>query len=351
VCALWIHKTCAGISDEIFNFLDTQQKETGTAYWACRACTAYAKGINHRMREIEGDLEKVKKSCDKNEEEIKKVEREVEKMAEKVDRQVKLVEKAAENTDSSVYEELRERETRRLNVVMYGMGEAEESVTGKGRWEWDIKSCLNLFGALKIDLTENSIKFCRRVGERGASARPLVVGFHEDRDRARLLRADTRGTAFEEVEVCPDLTKRQRQEELGLQEEAIRRNMNLGEDDRSKNLVWAVVGRKGDKRLVKRFAEREVERMRMARGRGQAPRGSGRGPTGPVRGRGLEAGHNRPERGHGNGAAAVAGARPRGRESEEEEVQEIGTRGRLNSKRARGEEDMEDIDEIPVAKH
>ncbi len=124
-------------------------------------------------------------------------------------KQAKKVERAAENGESSVYEELRERETRRLNVVMYGMGKAAEGTTGRGRWDWDVRSCMNLFAALKINLAkEDCIKFCRRVGEPGAAPRPLVVGFYEEADRARLLRSDMRGTVFENVEVCPVLTKK-----------------------------------------------------------------------------------------------------------------------------------------------
>ncbi len=100
---------------------------------------------------------------------------------------------------------------------------------------------------------------------------PLVVGFHEEADRARLLRSDTRGTVFENMEVCPDLTKTLRQEETGMQEEAVKRNMNLSDEDRAKNLVCAVVGRKGAKRLVRRLADREGNRQnedaeRMQRG-------------------------------------------------------------------------------------
>jgi hypothetical protein len=68
---------------------------------------------------------------------------------------------------------------------------------------------MNLFAALKITLAEEDcIKFCQRVGEPGAAPRPLVVGFYEEADRARLLRSDMRGTVFENVEVCPDLTKK-----------------------------------------------------------------------------------------------------------------------------------------------
>jgi hypothetical protein len=55
-----------------------------------------------------------------------------------------------------------------------------------------------------------------------------------------------------------DLTKKQRQEETGMQDEAVKRKMELSSEDRAKNLVWAMISRKGDRRLVKRFvAERQ----------------------------------------------------------------------------------------------
>ncbi len=36
----------------------------------------------------------------------------------------------------------------------------------------------------------------------------------------------------------------------------MKRNREMNEEDRAKNLVWAVVGRKGEKRLVKTFRDR-----------------------------------------------------------------------------------------------
>ncbi len=60
------------MTKDLFNFLDEQHKQTGTAYWACRSCTAYAEGMNHRMKEIENKIEEVKQFCTRNEGEIKK---------------------------------------------------------------------------------------------------------------------------------------------------------------------------------------------------------------------------------------------------------------------------------------
>ena len=57
VCGLWAHKNCIGMSDEIFNFINAQFKQTGTAYWACRPCTAYAQGMNHRVKQLEEEMQ------------------------------------------------------------------------------------------------------------------------------------------------------------------------------------------------------------------------------------------------------------------------------------------------------
>ena len=62
MCGLWIHKSCSGVTNDLFDFLDKQLTATGVAYWACRPCTVYAQGMNHRMRGIEEDIKEVKKS-------------------------------------------------------------------------------------------------------------------------------------------------------------------------------------------------------------------------------------------------------------------------------------------------
>jgi hypothetical protein len=50
VCGLWCHKACSGLTDAFFNSLAEQYKVSKRSYWACRACGAYAEGMNHRLR-------------------------------------------------------------------------------------------------------------------------------------------------------------------------------------------------------------------------------------------------------------------------------------------------------------
>lgn len=122
-----------------------------------------------------------------------------------------------------------------------------------------------------------------------------------------------------------------------MQDEAIRRNMALREEDRVKNLVWAVVCRKGDWRLLMRFADREIERMRTTRGRGANRRAATpcMGQRQPATEWMRQGDSRNAPRGWGGGG-------------KEGKVQEVGTRMKLNSKRTRLEEDAE---EMPVAKY
>ena len=109
VCRLWIHKGCANLKDEMFKFLDDQFKLTGTAFWACRACTQYAKQMNHKMRKIETELEKVKETCQKNGDGLKQVQDDVTKLAATVESQSKKVEEAQAAAAASSNSSGRER--------------------------------------------------------------------------------------------------------------------------------------------------------------------------------------------------------------------------------------------------
>jgi hypothetical protein len=82
------------------------------------------------------------------------------------------------------------------------------------------------------------------------------------------------------VDIGPDLTKKQRQEEANMKAEAVRRNMRMEEEDRSKNLAWQVVGPRGEKRLVKVYVDMEKERQSRARVRAAPRGGSTRGGRG-----------------------------------------------------------------------
>jgi hypothetical protein len=165
-------------------------------------------------------------------------------------------------------DEMKEREARKKNIVFHSVGEcADEKASGKERQDWDRKSCFNIFSAMKIEMEGDAVRFCRRVGEKKGQPRPLVCGLWEEKDRNKVLRnaRNLESTSFRNVSVCPDLTRKQREEEADMRKEADRRNEEeLTEEDKTKNLKWAAVGDRGQKFLIKTV----VREQQLGRGGG-----------------------------------------------------------------------------------
>ncbi len=281
ICGLWIHKGCSGISDEFFKHLEDQVKNTGSAYWACRPCSTYSQGITKKMRAVETKVDQIKDSV----EEVKDTLTAVKTSVEQVGSRVKKIEEAAasgaENNNNIVFQELRERDSRKNNLVIHGLRECDvEGASGKDRQNWDLDLCVKLCQELGVAHDRDVFKFCRRVGSADQGHRPLVLGFYTDMEKSLVLRKvkNIQNTSFENVTVTADLTKRQRQEEKSLWEDKEERNANRTEEQVQKNLEWAVVGARGERRLLLQPSRPPAQHRGagLRRGRGRPPnRGSG----------------------------------------------------------------------------
>ena len=172
----------------------------------------------------------------------------------------------------------------------------------------------------------------------------MIVGLLREFQKEDLLdkARELKNTTFEEVGITPDLTQEQRRDEGDMVKEAEKRNETLNAEDRSKNLRWMVVGRKGEKRIIK-----GIERIGMSRG------GMLRGATGqrlpPTTTRGGGS-WGPPTAGQGGqrGRGATGGVRGRGNVREREDLLQYVRGGprqnRLNSKRQRVETEEEEVD-------
>ena len=123
------------------------------------------------------------------------------------------------------------------------------------------------------------IRFAKRLGEKRNNAdspRPLLIGFKANTARISIL-DNAHKLANEDnwrnVNVVHDLTQMQRKEEEGLRKEADRLTGQLSESD-AKNWLHKVVGRRGERRLVRVRVEVE-EGREHASSRGGNPRGRG----------------------------------------------------------------------------
>ena len=267
ICALWCHMACTGLSKEALKGLEVQAKEVRKAYWACKSCMNFNTKWNNQMREVCKRQDDTEAKVADNSDRIEEVRRETEELRHELREQVRRTDGLQERMESVMDAELRERESRRLNLVIHGVEEPEDSIKEpRDRMEKDRDECEKIFTAMKARTRYQDIKFCRRIGERGRDPRPIVIGvFTEDEKRHLLDKArDLRTTRYDNVTVVPDLTKSQRRGELKLREEADQRNTQLTTEDLEKNLKWLVVGKRGEKRLIK-AVEREGQLGRQER--------------------------------------------------------------------------------------
>jgi hypothetical protein len=288
--------------------------------------------MNHRLKEVQELAQEAISLAKESSKETKELKDKMEKQGEKV-------EKRLEQAETDIYEEMSMREEKRKNVVVHGLAEPNGE-DGWARMEEDRKKLNKIFTVLDINVAvETDVEFCRRIGEKSDRARPLVVGFYNEWAKNTLLRncRYLAGTDMSMISVVQDLTERQRKTEKEMMVEVERRNQEeLTEQDKSKNLCWKLVGRRGQKRMVK-VAEREaVSRRGGAAGRGA---GRGRGAAAPrLTGANLlpviePAGEWRPSAGRGGGQRGGGPSSKRKRSGEEEQGRKRGA-GRPNTRRA-----------------
>jgi hypothetical protein len=239
--------------------------------------------MNHRLKEVEESLKEVKKSTEKNTEAIANIEKRVEEIAEAAKTSNECMTKdEIEARLREERDEVRERKDRELNVIVHGAEECGPEISGgEERMAWDKGECVKLFGRHNVRLRSEDIKFCRRVGPKGEHARPLVVGFYSYATRNAVLRVDWK-TAAPDMAVGPDLTKKQRDEEAQVWKDMEQKNAMRTSEERAKNLVWRIVGPKGERRLIL-STERGREAGTGARGRGAPTTTRGRPRGGRAR--------------------------------------------------------------------
>jgi hypothetical protein len=249
---------------------------------------SYAQGLTKKVREVEKKLDEVQKEVKDNTKAIEKVDKNVEDLRKELDEIKNSKDNGAAGMMTS--EEYREREARRLNIIMHRVKESA-AATAELRREADMMECNNIFKAAGVTEQDRDIKTCRRIGEKSKVSnepRPVVVVMKREASRTAILEAarQLRNTSYKEVSIIPDLTPMQRKEEAGLTDEAARRNKDeLTTEDRQKNLRWQVVGQRGARRLIKMTARTENgwrDRMRGTSSQGPSvPQPNGRAPTLP----------------------------------------------------------------------
>jgi hypothetical protein len=254
MCSLWAHKDCIKMPDSTFKSLEDQIKDTGTAYWVCRPCQSFGQRVKHQFAEVNKRQDETDKRVDNTEKRLSETDKRMDAITAELRKLAEKVTKDKEEKEDDLCDEMQEREVRRMNIIIHGVEEVSEEIRGnRERIEKDKNRCMMIFKAMKARTKREDMRFCRRIGEKGHDPRPIVVGFENEEEKRHVLaRArELRDTAYQDISIVPDLTRKQRRREAKLKEEAEEKNKGLTAEDIRRNVKWIVVGRRGEKRLIK----------------------------------------------------------------------------------------------------
>jgi hypothetical protein len=74
-----------------------QIKATGYSYWACRACSNYAAGMNHRLKEVQEQAQEAINLAKANTQQTKELKEVVEKQGKKLEKRMEQTERENES--------------------------------------------------------------------------------------------------------------------------------------------------------------------------------------------------------------------------------------------------------------
>ena len=261
VCDRWIHAGCSDLGKDVLKYFEAQQQQHGTHNWCCEGCNKAYASLKREMRMMDKKSKEMEAAIKVNTDTLKVVVEDVKeiKKTAKQDRErlKQNKEDIIQQATTKISEELTERESRKGNVVIYGLSEPPSNVTAGGaRMEKDKQAVSDLFEALNMTAEEEDIKFIVRIGKQSegadANPRPLKINFRNLRIREQLFNRARKlpSTPFSSISIVPDLTDQQRREDKEMYAKAERKNAEMDENE-AENFVYRCIGRKGERTIAK----------------------------------------------------------------------------------------------------
>ena len=270
VCELWFHADCVpGMTKEYFDNCKMTHEFMGHSAFLCHVCRKVVAKFNRKFKDLEGEVKKLNERVNVLELEKETLAQKVENMELKTDKVkeglegvekevVSGMEKAKEEVKQDMGREMKEREERGQNVVIYGLEEptASETEERKREEKRKVEEVVNEIGVAINGGIKVKFRAGRKMeGEAGARPRPLIVHVPDDETRERIFRGArnlSRVPAMKKVFVGQDLTWAQREEarkeEKRLKEIADKKNEEAKNEGKSGK--WVLVGQRGKRRVV-----------------------------------------------------------------------------------------------------
>ena len=231
ICDLWVHQKCADICDVLFDYLCKQAKAPGGVTWSCKSCGISTAKISKMVVEMDKRVSTLESKVSDGEKDREVIKEQVKGVTTDVNNLKDSLKASNKEAQRSVLAEIRDRESRKTNIVIHQLQEPDTAVTeGEKRKEMDQEELAKVFTAIESQTKAGDIKFFTRLGEKGVNPRPLLIGFYNVDSKLKVLKAAKKLAdlpRYEDLRIVPDLTKEQRCEEEELRKEAEKLNSEM----------------------------------------------------------------------------------------------------------------------------
>ena len=274
-CEFWFHANCVdGMTPEFMESCDKMSRMTGGSAFLCMICRKLVGKINFSLKALQAQIKDINSQLQTAKLErdflTAKVEKFENQSAQVTTRIVEIekevgeeVAKAKEEVKEEMTVELKEREERSVNLVVYGVKESDKA-TGAEKQAEDVEAVNRMAEAIGVEL-KGAVEVRYRAGKKIPEAtrpRPMVVRIEDEETREKIVtnaRKLARNEDWKDVFVARDLTYKQRMEANKL-EEKLRKDAE-GMNDQAKNEgrvggSFRVVGVRGKNRRVEWREER-----------------------------------------------------------------------------------------------
>jgi hypothetical protein len=233
LCEDYTHPDCSNINKTFLDYLSAEQKEGNNFLWSCKKCDKIAKTLDKKVKALSKEITDIKKTMTVMQNKHDDLTKVVDTVNDKCENNKTKISENAKVTKNAIFAELREREERKSNVVIFGVPEAGPRITqGLDKKAHDFDWVCDIASAVKIRIENIDMKFLKRLGEKSDNndPRPILLGLKNVELKKDLIYNSKQlkdNYDYGGMYIVPDLTQQQREEEVELGREAHRRNAEL----------------------------------------------------------------------------------------------------------------------------
>lgn len=260
ICNRWAHGDCVGA--ETYNLVVAMNTRSGFHCWSCEGCTLAYKQLSNvcaantkKINELEQAMTKLTADVEDSKKDNKLTNNRVDSLEAEIRNQNSSQQQSEDRISANVLSEITEREIKKSNIILHGIQEPDINLSNDEKKEFDKEKVADILKQIDCDTIIKEIKMVTRLGKKADqnSNRPLLVGLknvtcsQKILENAKLL---ANVDSAKNISIVPDLTKKQREADAKVREEAKTLNNNM-DDDEAKNWLWRAVGQRGQLKLAK----------------------------------------------------------------------------------------------------